>query len=182
MNPRVRFPLTTLAGIVCVLMFGGNARANAPVRSLEHYERIAERNAFRLQPPPPPAKPPAPPAPKVFLTGITTILGRKLALFEIVAAPSGRPGERVQPESFILTEGQRGGPLEVVAIDEHAGSVRVRDDGGLMTLTLEKDGPKLPATPPPVVMGTYLRPSLNPPNRFGPYVPANRLIRLPGRN
>lgn len=182
MNRLIRGHFTALTGITCALVLGGYARASAPVRSLEHYERIAERNAFRLQPPPPPAKPPAPPAPKVFLTGITTILGRKLALFEILAPPSGRPGERVQPESFILTEGQRGGPLEVVAIDEHAGSVRIVDDGGLMTLTLEKDGPKLPVTPPQVVMGTYLRPSLNLPNGFGSYVPANRLIRLPGRN
>jgi hypothetical protein len=50
---------------------------------------------------------------------------------------------------LILTEGQRQGNVEVLNIDENAGSVRVNNSGTIVTLTFEKDGAKLPNTPPP---------------------------------
>jgi hypothetical protein len=63
--------------------------------------------------------------------------------------PTNAPGPAVKEESYILTEGQRQGSVEVLNIDENAGSVRVNNSGTVMTLTFEKDGAKLPSTPPP---------------------------------
>jgi hypothetical protein len=48
-----------------------------------------------------------------------------------------------------LTVGQREGEIEVLDIDEKAGSVKVSNSGAILTLTFEKDGAKLPATPMP---------------------------------
>jgi len=116
----------------------------------QQYQNIPERNLFGLKPPPPTAavdKPP-PQVPKIILTGITTILGNKRALMKTQPAPA-KPGEQAKENSFILTEGQREGDIEVLQIDENAGSVKVNNSGTEMTLTFEKDGAKLPVTPPP---------------------------------
>jgi hypothetical protein len=113
-------------------------------------QAIPERNAFGLKPAPIPTivDPPPTPLPKLILTGITTILGNKLALMKAVP-PGNPPGRAVTEESLILAEGQREGNVEVLNIDENAGSVRVNNSGSIMTLTFEKDGAKLPNTPPP---------------------------------
>ncbi len=79
------------------------------------YSAIWLRNVFDLKPPPPPtpvntAVTNAPP-PNVELTGITTLLGTKRALFMVQYAPApGKPAGK--DESYILTEGQRQGVLE----------------------------------------------------------------------
>ena len=54
-----------------------------------------------------------------------------------------------------MSEGQRAGPIEVLQINEKAGSVKVNNSGTVMVLTFEKDGPVLrnlllPSEPPPV--------------------------------
>ncbi len=102
------------------------------------YHVIVERNVFDLKdPPPPPSKEPtnAPP-PNVELTGIMSILGVKQALFMVqdVAAP-GKPPKPA--ESYILTAGQREGPLEVLAIDEKNKKVEIKNDGVVSTITFE---------------------------------------------
>ncbi len=115
------------------------------------YQGIVERNVFSLKPPPPPPDPEAnkPPAPKITLTGIITI-GSKRALME-TPPPPVKPGEQAKgKQSYILTEGQRDGEIEVLEIDDKAGSVKVNNSGTVMTLTFEKDGPKLPASSSPV--------------------------------
>ena len=119
------------------------------------YEGIVDRNAFGLKPPPPPPDPEAakPPPAKITLTGITTILGNKRALME-TPPPQGKPGEQPKgKQSYILTIGQREGDIEVLDIDEKAGSVKVNNAGAVVTLTFDKDGAKLPATPAPAPPG-----------------------------
>jgi hypothetical protein len=116
------------------------------------YQSIVDRNVFSLKPPAPPADPTEvnkPTVVKITLTGMTTILGNKRVLMK-TAPPPGKPGEGPKSEqSYILTEGQREGDIEVIEIDEKGGSVKVNNGGTLQTLTFEKDGAKLPATVAP---------------------------------
>jgi hypothetical protein len=109
------------------------------------YKTIVDRNVFGLKPPPPsgPAEgtEPKTPPPKITLTGITTILGNKRALMKTPPA-AVKPGEQPREQSYILSEGQRDGELEVVQIDEKTGSVKLMYAGTPVTLTFEKDGPK----------------------------------------
>ena len=129
-----------------------------------------DRNVFGLKAPPPPPDPEAnkPPPPKITPTGITTILGNKRALFK-VQLPA-RPPEPAKEQSYILTVGQREGQIEVLDIDEVAGSIKFNNYGSVVTLTLEKDGAKLPNTPPmavpppgpPPATAGYAPPGANP--------------------
>jgi hypothetical protein len=116
------------------------------------YQSIVDRNVFSLKPPAPPADPAEvnkPTVVKITLTGMTTILGNKRVLMKS-APPPGKPGEGPKSEqSYILTEGQRQGDIEVIEIDEKGGSVKVNNAGTIQTLTFEKDGAKLPATVAP---------------------------------
>ena len=110
------------------------------------YQGIVDRNVFGLKPPPPPGKPEEKKIdlPPITLTGITTILGNKRALMNL--QPPGKP-----VQSFILAEGQRDGELEVLEIDEKAGSVKVSQSGTIVPLTFEKNGAKLPVSVAPPV-------------------------------
>src|SRR4051812_47174959 len=89
------------------LATGVQAIVNEPVDS-NPYHAIVERNVFDLKPPPPPTPPVTvtnTPPPNVKLTGITTILGNKRALFMVQeASVPGKPANK--EESYILTEGQ----------------------------------------------------------------------------
>ena len=110
------------------------------------YKAIVDRNVFGLKPPPPPVDPNLEaaaknPPPKITLTGITTILGNKRALMKTPPA-AVKPGEQPREQSYILSEGQRDGDMEVVQIDEKTGSVKLVYAGTPITLTFEKDGPK----------------------------------------
>ena len=144
------------AGIVTIcmagcLVLGAGARAVTSDPSANPYQSIVDRNVFSLKPPPPPPDPEAnkPPPVKITLTGITTILGNKRALMK-TPAPPGKPGEPAKPEmSYILTVGQREGEIEVLDIDEVGGNVKVRNGNIEVTLNIDKDGPKLAATPLP---------------------------------
>jgi hypothetical protein len=137
----------------------------APTRSFANpYAVIAERNLFDLRPrlTAVPPRPPAP-APQVTLTGITTILPTKRALLEVAQPASGHTA--AHKDSYILTEGQRQGPVEVMKIDEKTDSVTADIYGKVMVLTFEKNGPKLPkarpAPHPPILPTTrrfFLRP------------------------
>src|SRR5438045_1291474 len=113
------------------------------------YQGIIDRNVFALKPLPVATKDnskDANPPPKITLTGITTILGKKQALMN-VAMPA-KPPEPAKQKSFILAEGQRDGDIEVLEIDETSGTVKVDDFGTEMVLDINKDGAKLPATAP----------------------------------
>jgi len=144
-------------GAVLLLCAGTalSALALVPDSNPNRFQPIPERNVFGLKSPqtPAPTNPPAQ-TPKLILTGITTILGNKRALLkEQPPGGPGKPGDALKEVSYILTEGQRDGDVEVLQIDERAGSVRVNLGGTTLTLTFEKDGAKLPSTPPPGAAG-----------------------------
>jgi hypothetical protein len=152
----MRRSLKICAFSLVIAILGAEVEAIVPDVTNSQYEAISERNVFGLRPPPALAGPTNPPVqlPKIILTGITTILGNKRALMK-VQPPGMKPNETAKELSLILTEGQREGEIEVLQIDEKIGSVRVNNSGAVMTLTFEKDGVKLPATPvvPPGLPG-----------------------------
>jgi hypothetical protein len=173
--------LTAVAGQVSL-------EAIVPEANIASYEGIPERNVFGLRPPPSQQQqePAAAPLPKITLTGITTILDSKRALMKVAAANAKQP-DPTKELSLILTEGQREGEIEVLQIDEKAGSVKVRNSGTVMVLTFEKDGAKLPPTPAPGSPGAPQLPSALPTvQTTNPYTqPARNTATpppFPGRN
>src|SRR6266446_5843701 len=134
-----------------VLCTGGNAITADT--SGNPYDAIVERNVFGLKPIPPvvPPEPPKPPTPKMTLTGIMTLGGSKRALFKVQMPP--KPPKPAGEESFILREGEREGDVEVVEIDEAAGSIKVKYLDILIPVTFDKDikasSAAAPGAPPP---------------------------------
>jgi len=165
--------------------------ARALVPEPDHYRAIPDRNLFGLRPPQLATnEPPPPQLTKILLTGITTILGDKRALMKTLM-PAGKPGEQAKEQSLILSEGQREGEIEVLAIDEHAGSVKVDNSGTIMTLTFDKDGAKLPSAPPSPsglaglpapTNGQPLRGMVQPNPAWGPAHGNSRIRTFPTRN
>jgi len=135
------------------------------------YTAIVDRNVFGLKPPPPPPDPEAnkPPPPKIFLTGITTILGNKRALLK-TTPPPGKPGEPPKEEWYTLGEGQREGDIEVLAIDEKSGTVKVDDFGTITTLNFDSNGVKTASAPAPAMPGAP-HPGFTPPAGGMPFAP-----------
>src|SRR5262245_40756768 len=125
------------------------ATASAIVNeSANPYQGIVDRNVFGLKPPPPISDSKTPPVkdpPPITLTGMTTILSTKRVLLNVQS-----PGKPVQ--SFILAEGQREGDIEVLEIDERAGSTKINYAGTTVPLSFEKNGPKLTASAPPTAV------------------------------
>ena len=129
------------------------------------------------------------PCPKLFLTGITTLLGNKIAFFS-VQFPT-KPGQPAKEQSLTLTEGQRDEGIELLSVNEIAKEVRVNDSGTVMSLNFEKDGIKTtgnttaaaapnPGQPLPTPgIGTAPLPS-NPSTSFTPpQTGLRRTLRLP---
>ena len=141
-----------LYGALAGLIVCTGANAVVSETSPNHYQSIPERNLFALKPaPPPPTNDPPPLAlPKIVLNGITTVLGRKLAIMK--ALFPAKPGEAAKEETYMLAEGQRDGDIEVLQVDEKAGSVRLNNFGTIMTLTLDKDAPKPAAQASPAAL------------------------------
>jgi hypothetical protein len=143
------------------------------------YQGIVDRNVFSLRNPPPPPPPPSndPPPPKLTLTGITTILGGKRALLK--GTPPPAKGEPAKEQFYMLSEGQRDGDIEVLAIDEKAGMVRVNDYGTITNLTFDKDGVKLTSSQPANSVPAAIQPP--PGSPFGTIrTLPQRTLRLPG--
>jgi hypothetical protein len=141
-----------LAGIAGAFVLGAGAiAADTADSSSNPYQGIVERNAFALKPPPPlpDTTPEKPPAPKFFLTGITDIVGKKLALFKSDPTP-GKPGQPAsKEESYMLAEGQRQGDVEVMTIDKIARIVKMSYAGTVMTLDFTNNAAKVAAGAPP---------------------------------
>jgi hypothetical protein len=151
------------------------------------YQQINERNAFNLKPLPPPGPDPATLAAtqqvNITFTGITSFNGVKKAYFRL---PDGtKPGQFTYPT---IREGERDGILEVVTINEKAGSVVVKNAGAPMTLTFEANGNKVTGpmaaiAPPPGVSalpGSVPVPNpMIPPNT--PAQPAAGMQGIPSR-
>lgn len=121
------------------------------------YQGIVDRNLFNLKPPPRPEDnlPPPEPPPKITLTGFTTILGDKRVLFK-VQVPA-KPPQPPKEESYILTEGQRDGDIEVLEINEKSGVAKFNNHGMIQTLDLANDGAK-PSNLPTPTAGPPARP------------------------
>jgi hypothetical protein len=86
----------------------------------------------------------------VVLAGIWNI-GTKRAILKATLpakpAEAGKPAQPSKEESFMLAAGQREGDIEVLEIDEKAGTVKVNDYGDIVTLNFSDNGVKLAATP-----------------------------------
>jgi hypothetical protein len=112
---------------------GARAEARAPGQA-SRYGGIIARNAFGLQTRPViPVV--SPTLPRIALTGITTVLGDKRALLR-VNTPAA-PSEAAREETYILTEGQRAGELQVLEINELAGNVKVAVAGRVVTVAFK---------------------------------------------
>jgi hypothetical protein len=143
----------------------GTAPAAMTAEASNPYQGIVERNLFGLKPPPPPPDPEAankPQPSKITLTGITTILGRKLALMK-TPPRAPKPGEQAKTEqAYTLAVGERQDEIEVLEIDEVAGTVKVNNAGTVETVSFDKNGVKpsspVPGAPPP----TGVAPGFNP--------------------
>jgi hypothetical protein len=121
------------------------------------------------------------PPPKITLTGITTILGKKVTF---LTTPPVKPG--TPPESVMLAEGQAQNEIEVKSIDEKAGVVQVINHGEPETLDFEKNGAK-PSGPAPGTPLTLPAPIPSAPQQnLQPMPGAGTTIRplrsLPSRN
>jgi len=129
-------------GLVCALGCLAGANAHAIVAG-SPYETIIASNVFHLVQAPVISQPTnQPPLPKIVPNGIITILGKRV-LFKVLWP--ARPNEPAREQSYILAEGERSGAIEVLEIDEKAGTIKFNNNGSVVTLALDKDGPKPPA-------------------------------------
>src|SRR5438128_358481 len=120
-------------GVLATIGFIAELKAAVSDSTRGPYQGIVKRNVFGLKDPPAaitePTPGPATPKPKVILTGITTILGDARALLK-VQFPA-RPGQPANEQSYILTEGQKEGDLEVLRINDLDGTVEVNNFGSV---------------------------------------------------
>jgi hypothetical protein len=131
--------------LACVL---GAARLCAELPAVADganpYQAIADRNVFGLHPPTKQDTTPEvvkPPPPNITLSGIWTFGGKKEAVLRAMV-PS-KPGEQPKLQSFIMSEGQREGEIEVIQIDEKNLKVMVNNFGNTMTLDFDKNGVRM---------------------------------------
>ena len=161
---HVVLTLGGLALIASYAVWGADAPPNP-------YEHIIVRNTFALKPVPPPAPPaeaPKPPAPKVTLTGITTILGSKIVLLKSQA--TAKPGEPAKDGSYMLAEGEGQDGIHVLEINTQDATAKVDCFGDVQTLTLSLKPPSGGGGPapgaPPATAG-FAPPPVTHPNPSG---------------
>lgn len=125
----------------------------------EQYQQIPKRNLFGLHDPPVQTNEPVKlQLPKVQLNGIATTPS-KLAFLK--AQFPAKPGEQPQDEqSYTLGEGQREGGIEVLEINEKAGTIRVNNVGTEMTIGFDKNAGKVASTPPRGPVSSRVPPNL----------------------
>ena len=130
------------------LVLGTSVRGVTTDGTGNPYQGVVVRNVFALKPAPDPAavKPPVPEPPKIIPQGIMSVFGRQQVLFKTIM-PGSKPGEPPKETAMVLSVGERAGEIEVVAIDESAGTITFNNHGKPQTLSLEKDGPKPPTGP-----------------------------------
>ncbi len=169
-----------LAGILGALALEVAAvTADTADSTANPYHGIVDRNVFNLHDPPPPPDPAStkPPTPKFYLTGITTFLGKR-AMFNTTPTPMpGKPGEQPKEHSYMLSEGQRDGEVEVLEIDEIAKLVKINYAGEAMTLDFTNNAAKAVASAlPPLPGAGGALPRVIPPRGIGfpPGAPAGR--------
>lgn len=114
------------------------------------YGEIPVRNAFGLKPPEPP-KAPEPPKeetapPNIFMTGVTSIGGKKLLYLKLVI-----PGEK-EPKYLSLAENEREGAIEVVEIMSKTGRARIKNKGIPQIISFESNGAQAQVAAAPAVV------------------------------
>jgi len=128
-------------GIVMLAGFGLAKAATAWAADVaaNPYHVISERNLFHLRAAPPTVgcEPARVDPPSVGLTGITTILGTKMAFITIAAV---RPGQTAQ--SVMLGVGQAFEDVEVKGINERNGIVEIVNHGQVQFLDINDPGVK----------------------------------------
>jgi hypothetical protein len=128
------FRRTTFAFIMVAFALSSLGNTDASSGSANPYRCISERNLFGLRSTPPVHfESPTEPLPKVTLTGITTVLKGKRALLKVQFPP--KPLVPTKEQSYLLTEGQRDGPIEVLEINEKTPSVKLNNSGTVMIVT-----------------------------------------------
>jgi len=134
-------------GALAIVAFCPSANVLSAAAAARDYSQIPVRNLFGLhEPVVQTIEPPKPQLPKIVLTGITT-MGSKLVFLK-VQFPA-KAGEQPQGEqSFMLTEGQREGGIEILEINDRAGTIRVNNSGTEMTIGFDKDADKIAKSPP----------------------------------
>ena len=101
------------------------------------YLPIVQRNVFALTAPAPiQIISPLPAQPKAVLLGVSTIAGRKQGVFAVTDPPGPVPMPTAA-EAWLLNEGQRRGPLEVLKIDVPGRRATVRLEGTSTILALK---------------------------------------------
>jgi hypothetical protein len=142
MNQWLRMWCLGIMLAVASAIHGGAAVAVNP------FEVIAARNVFRLLPFEVPRhivqEVPPKVLPKIVVTGVTDVCGRRQVLAEIteIGKPSVRP---------ILAEGESFAGVEVVRIDVDKNCVRVRVLGEESELKLQVERPSVALPPAPVL-------------------------------
>jgi hypothetical protein len=140
--------LLTLAAGLVLGTAAGQTEADVPNAAGSHPSgSIMVRNVFHLNPPTTATQEQTNPAvPRFFLAGIVTMTGKK-ALLKAVLQP--RRGEPAKEECYMLAEGERKGDLEVLKIDEKAGTVEVTWAGTAIPLNFKDNAVKAAAVTPP---------------------------------
>ena len=163
------------------LCISAAAAVKAPSKAAgDPYQAIVDRNVFNLRTNNPADdkanEPQKQPPPKITLSGITTMLHPKVAMMK--AMVPAKPGEPGHEESYMLSEGQRDGGIEVLKIDEIAGTVKVDNQGTVQVLDFINNG-AMPANGggPPGRGGMSPRPGLPTPGLLR-QIPT-RTLRLP---
>ena len=124
---------TSLKCLACAALFIGLSSQGLWANTDGNpYATIVDRNPFGLKPPPPPAPAPeqtVPPVPmaQVTLTGLLSTFGEPRVILEIVEEPGKGGGTPKRPPP--MREGERLGPVEVLAIDVVKSMVRIRNSG-----------------------------------------------------
>lgn len=155
--------LTRFVALGALILTGVVACAATADAGNPYADTIVGRNVFSLKTPPPPPNPEdlvkKDPPPKILLQGLTTILGRRQVLFKVQLA--AKPGQPAKEESYVLTEGERQGEIEVLEIDENAGVVKFNNHGTVEPLNMKDHVAKAPVgAPPPLALPQPGRPSL----------------------
>jgi len=88
-----------------------------------------------------------PPPPPIELKGISSMFGKQQVLFSAIV-PGAEPNEPANKTSFILQVGQSQDDIEVLEINEAAGTIKFRNHGVEEEKSLEKDSAKVVATAP----------------------------------
>ena len=122
--------------MAAMVTFGAGARDDGSPGTNNPYTTIVSRNVFGLQPSPKVGSPTpiAPDLPKIALTGTTSILGPREALFKVTAQSSS--GQITGNKSYLLKEGEAQDGIEVTRVDEGAGVVYFDNHGTAQQIRL----------------------------------------------